>query len=491
MASVSNLPYGLNTNYETVIKIIGSKYVRCLVEKNDDKTQEDVKTESQSMLRLLPPHHTRHTYGNPPGFSKSPCQRINYGLSDEQQNKGKKEEDKSKQAETNDNSSVDNKVLKPLNRHCATAPCGDKSLSYIHTHQKPSFGAQTLRQLERQQDIVQVPTETYEEKDSLLAALKKEVELYPLSLKLDQLQEECKSLDLRASGFLTQAQLNPLLLKHEVPLQLPTVKLLFKRFSKANDLELVNYEKLFQLLTLVAANKTHQAGALSEKSQKNQSKSSWTQEDVFQALKQILKEHTGQLDFRKLCLSFLQQDKTSSGLLSLSETENICQKHGLILHPGMMEFLVSTYDFGRRGRMQWKPFVEFLKQAQAEINPASPVCGRRKIEKSEDDSQDKEKHGCLTTKSWKQINNDTSDCNDSVEREAWIDRFRKLERALYMADIKNTGKLEKEKAKRLVHNYNQIYDLCLSPLKIDKAFQSFRPQQDLPLEPLLHYLKEL
>ncbi|XP_062974207.1 uncharacterized protein C1orf87 homolog [Elgaria multicarinata webbii] len=495
MGSVRNIPYGFSANYETVIKIIGSKYVRCLVEKNDGKAKEGVKAETQSMSRTLPPRNARQTHGNPPGLSKPPCQQINYGRNDEQQNKGEKEEHRYKQGETNDNRSVDSKALKSLNIHCITAPSGDKSLSYIHTLQKPSIGAQTLRQLERQQDIVEEPTETYEENDSLLAVLKKELELYPLSLTtLDKLQEECKVLDPRISRLLTQAELSHLLLKHEIPLQLPTVKLLFKRFSKANDLELVNYEKLLQFLTLVAASKIQQAGALSEKSQnvKNQSKSPCTPEDAFQVLKQILKEQKGELDIGKLSLSFLQQDKTCSGLLSLSETEMICQKHGITLHPGMMEVLVNTYDFGRRGRVQWKSFVEFLKDVQAGIDPSSLVCRRRKKEKSEDDSQkDKKQHKHLSTKTWKQMNHDVSDSSDSEERDAWIDRFRKLEKALYMSDVKNTGKLEKEKAKRLIYNYNQIYDLCLSPLKIDKAFRPFRPGQEMPLEPLLHYLKEL
>lgn len=35
MASIKNIPYGFNDNYETVIKIIGSKYVKYLVEKPD------------------------------------------------------------------------------------------------------------------------------------------------------------------------------------------------------------------------------------------------------------------------------------------------------------------------------------------------------------------------------------------------------------------------------------------------------------------------
>lgn len=35
MASVRKIPYGYNPNYETVVKIIGSKYVRFLAEKPD------------------------------------------------------------------------------------------------------------------------------------------------------------------------------------------------------------------------------------------------------------------------------------------------------------------------------------------------------------------------------------------------------------------------------------------------------------------------
>ncbi|XP_053238621.1 uncharacterized protein C1orf87-like isoform X2 [Podarcis raffonei] len=397
MASVRNIPYGFNANYETVIKIIGSKYVRCLVEKTDGKAKEGVKTETQSMLRTLAPHNARQAHRNPPGLNRPPCQQIHYGLRDEQQNKGEKEEQKSKQGETSDSRSVDNKGLKPLNTHCVTAPSGDKSLSYIHTLQKPSMETQILKQLERQQ---------------------------------------------------------------------------------------VNYEKLLQFLMPVAASKTQQTQALPRKSQnmENHCKSSWTPEDAFQALKQTLKEHKGELSL---------QDKTCSGLLSPSETEIICKKHGLTLSTGILEALVSTCEFGKRGKIEWKTFVEFLKKVQAGINPALLVCRRGNKEKNEDDSQDKEWSNRCAGKTWEQMKEVTYDSIDAEEQDAWIDRFRKLERALYLCDVKNTGKLEKEKAKRLIHNYNQIYDLCLSPLKIDKAFRPFRPGQDITLEPLLDYLKEL
>lgn len=88
------------------------------------------------------------------------------------------------------------------------------------------------------QDIAQKPMD--EENDSLLGILRKELEKCPLNLTtLEKLQEECKVLDPRVSRLLSRAQLSHLLLKYEVPLQLLTVKLLFKRFSKANDQELV------------------------------------------------------------------------------------------------------------------------------------------------------------------------------------------------------------------------------------------------------------
>ncbi|KAJ6662595.1 hypothetical protein lerEdw1_011732 [Lerista edwardsae] len=381
MASVRKIPYGYNPNYETVVKIIGSKYVRYLAEKPDGKAKKGGKAEIPSMLRRLPPHNTSKTHDEkPPGHNRALGQQINPGLEGEQQNKGDKEGHKSKQAETS------SKKSDPPNAHCVTVPSGDKSLSYIHVFKNPSLGASMTTQ-QPQQDTAQELMETLENSDSLVNSLRKELELYPLSLTtLEKLQDDLKVFDPRASGLLPQAQLSHLLLKHE--------------------------------------------------------------------------------------------------------TEMICQKHRLMLHPGMLEALVNNYEFGRRGRVRWKMFVEFLKKLQDGSDSAWPVCKRRNKEKNEGDSQDKGQHK-PAFKSWEQVKSDTPASSDSEERDAWIDRFRKLERALYLSDVKNTGKLEKEKAKRLIHNYNQIYDLCLSPLKIDNAFRPFQPGQDIPLEPLLNYLKEL
>ncbi|XP_026579752.1 uncharacterized protein C1orf87-like, partial [Pseudonaja textilis] len=232
MASVRNLPYGFGTNYETVIKIIGSKYVRCLVEKSDGKAKEIVKPEAHSMLQTLPLHNIRQRNGKYPDCNKPPGQQINNGVNIESQNKDGVEKYTSKQTETNVIRSVDNKEQKPLNLYCVTAPCGDKSLSYIHSIKKPSLEAQNSLQ----QGIL---PETKDEDDSLLVLLRKEFELHPINLTtLASLNEELKERDPRKSGFLSQAQLSTLLLKYDIPLQLPTVKLLFKKCSQANDQEL-------------------------------------------------------------------------------------------------------------------------------------------------------------------------------------------------------------------------------------------------------------
>nr|XP_008107570.1 PREDICTED: uncharacterized protein C1orf87 homolog isoform X3 [Anolis carolinensis] len=407
MASGKNNPYGFNENYETVTKIIGSKYIRCRVEKNIGKAKEGVKAETQSMLQTLPPCNTRQTRGNAPGLNKPPCQQINYALNDEQQNKGEKEEHKSQQPGMNDSKSVGSKDSKPVNKHCVTAPSGDKSLSYIHTLKKTTVGPQSSGQLERQE---------------------------------------------------------------------------------------VNYEKLLQFLRGVAASTAQQTQSLPEKTEyvKNQRKSSWTPEDALQTLKQMLKDHKGGMNLGKLRLDFMQQDKSFSGLLSLSEIDMICHMNGLPLYPGMLGVLAVTYDLSRRDRILWNSFVEFLKKVQSGIDSASLFSKRSNKEKGEDNNQKGNKHHKdLSTEPWEEMNPNTSDSSDFEKRDAWIDRFGKLEKALYLSDVKNTGKLEKEKAKRLIHNYNQIYDLCLSPLKIDKAFRPFRPGQDMALEPLLQYLKEL
>ncbi|XP_065266282.1 uncharacterized protein C1orf87 homolog [Emys orbicularis] len=517
MSSVRNVPYGADAHTETIVKIIGSKYVRCTVEKPKLKAKEGTKVETQSALRKLPTCNTRQTHGNPLGLNNPLCQQISYDLDYERRSRDKQEEHKSKQAQTSNSRFLDGKVLKPPNIHCVSVPSGDQSLSYIHALQKPSLRARPLRQHvgHHQQIICRGPSESPEEEDSLLALVRNELRLGPLRLAgFEKLQRELKTLK-PISGFLPQSQLSSLLLKHEVPLQLPTVKRLFERFSEANDSELVNSEKLIQFLRLAAAVemqniKTCDLGLQAKSvTLKDQSKSSLAPEDPLQILKQILEEYKGELDMEKLSLSFQKEDKSFSGLLSLYEIETVCQKHRLTLTPLLLEALLNNHDLCKQGKIQWKKFVELLKKAHSDAIPNLPVpVGEFKEEIGDDVAarlENTKEHEILASKTWARNYPATegkerpaiqsffspTDSSDSEEQEAWIDRFRKLERALYLCDIKNTGMLEKEKAKRLIHNYNLIYDLSLSPLKIDQAFRNFRCGENMPLQPVLQYLKEL
>ncbi|OCT84854.1 hypothetical protein XELAEV_18023013mg [Xenopus laevis] len=81
--------------------------------------------------------------------------------------------------------------------------------------------------------------------------------------------------------------------------------------------------------------------------------------------------------------------------------------------------------------------------------------------------------------------------SSSIDQETWIDRFKKLENALQLCQIENSGMVEKEKAKCLIHNYNLIYNLSISPVKITEALQKFSSGQNAQLDPILLYLKEL
>ncbi|KAJ1170491.1 hypothetical protein NDU88_002366 [Pleurodeles waltl] len=115
---------------------------------------------------------------------------------------------------------------------CLTAPTGDQTLSFIHSFKKPQSVCQ--------QNTCQRPLFLYNEDDALVCTIGNDLKLYTFSVKdLDNLQEDLNTLDPTGSGFLRQSQISLVLLRHPLPLTLPTIKVLFKKFAKPNDPELV------------------------------------------------------------------------------------------------------------------------------------------------------------------------------------------------------------------------------------------------------------
>ncbi|KAG9350981.1 hypothetical protein JZ751_024870 [Albula glossodonta] len=57
------------------------------------------------------------------------------------------------------------------------------------------------------------------------------------------------------------------------------------------------------------------------------------------------------------------------------------------------------------------------------------------------------------------------------EMENWLQRFHRMEEAMQMGDTQNSGFIDKDEARRLIQNYNLIFNLNLSLLKIDEAIR--------------------
>ncbi|XP_017574217.2 uncharacterized protein C1orf87 [Pygocentrus nattereri] len=79
---------------------------------------------------------------------------------------------------------------------------------------------------------------------------------------------------------------------------------------------------------------------------------------------------------------------------------------------------------------------------------------------------------------------------DPGETETWLQRFQKMESALRLCDSRNTGYIEKEQARRLIQNYSQIFDLNLSPLKINEVMRIAQLHGRVHLVTALQLLKD-
>ncbi|XP_029413672.1 uncharacterized protein C1orf87 homolog, partial [Nannospalax galili] len=414
------------------------------------------------------------------------------------------------------------------NLHCSSVPTGDHSLSYMHQLPRRKPRDQSLEQMARDssdhlEDMVQRPSRITREDSFLLALVRREFKSQPFSSSLlDKLQKELETLDPISSGFLHQSQLSRLFLRHQVPLQLPTVKLLCQRFSRKSSPEMVNYGKLLWFLK----------GATSTGLQQNETAvdSNFRKTPSYSEHRQSAPPQgsSSQMCSKLRPKGHLTQEATGHSLtpsslllekFGKSQVGAICGKHGLYLTLSLLETLLNHQDLGYQGEIKWQNFVKWLDRASSHLLSELPTGknGKRAPEKLEvpESSQGKTEHvktpeenpwpencAALTSAPQDPVNSlkvrpvsqpyeSPAVIKEPEQHEMWIDRFRKLENALYLCDLNNTGVLEKERARRLIQNYNLMYSLSLSPRKIDQALRKFRSGENLLLEPALRYLKEL
>ncbi|XP_007480552.1 uncharacterized protein C1orf87 homolog isoform X2 [Monodelphis domestica] len=482
MSSSWDTPYRRAAMPETVVKIIGSKHYRFLVEKPKMQVKENITAKAQPDLGPLVPRHGRQLGENPLALNSFAEPKVKFNPDFREQNK------------------VGNKE--------------DKSISIGAGNSSRLLGSGSLG-LRSSED------------ESLLAMVGREFKVHPPGPNLlEMLEKELKVLDPISSGLLLQSQLSRLLIKHELPLQLPTVKLLFQRFTQTRYSELVNYKKLLWFLRLAVSRETQRSdppaddipGKKENSNNLGPSSSSEATDNIIELLRSALKTSKDELNLENLHLSFQKEDQPFSGHLPPSKIKPICEKHGLILSPSLMEAMASHQDLNIQDEIKWQKLMEFLVKASSDGSSSLPQpSGTEKEEvpfsvaatkgseavqsltedlKQTEDGEPPPANPALETRASRQIRPASQPYlsqlgNEETQRETWMDRFRKLENALYLCDVNHTGVLEKERARRLMHNYNLIYNLALSPLKIDQAVRRFRVGENLLLEPTLRYLKEL
>ncbi|XP_040613073.1 uncharacterized protein C1orf87 homolog isoform X2 [Mesocricetus auratus] len=493
MSSACKTPHRSEPMPEIIVKIIGSKHVRYFVEKTKIKQNEKLKTEEPQTTLQKP--------------------RADYARQISQ----------------------DAKV------YCSSVPTGDQTLSYIHGLPRRKSRDWSLEHITKDssgqtEEIVQRPSITTKEDDFLLTLVRKELKSYPLNSSLwDKLLKELKTLDPIASGFLFQSQLSHLFLRLEIPLQLPTVKLLCQRFARKDSSEMVNYEDLLWFLKGASSDKLEKNGnAVYNNPRKTPSQCQHRQstppqgsgllsevnKSLLEILKMALRTCQGKFNIDNLNLSLRKEDQSFSGCLPLPKVRAICGRHGLYLTLTLLETLLNHQDLGYQGEIKWQNFVKWLNRASSSMLCDLPVGNNEKetpgdlVEiperpqsktehvKAPEENLWSEKPTAMTSarqvsvKSFKNRPHSQPVLSPAMGKETeqsdlWIDRFRKLESALYLCDLSNTGVLEKERARRLIHNYNLIYNLSLSPQRIDQALRRFRSGENIILEPALGYLKEL
>ncbi|XP_064349597.1 uncharacterized protein C1orf87 homolog [Camelus dromedarius] len=540
MSSVRKSPCGSGAMPEMVVKIIGSKHFHYLAEKPKIKENKNLKAETQTMLQKSVTGNARQMSQDPPAPTNSTNHQINPDAHDVEESKHSEHNQKLLTGVLG-HRFLDGKVSNQANVYCSSVPTGDQSLSYIHGLPRRNLRDWSVKQMTKSsfgqpEDIGHRPSGTTREDTFLLALVRRELKSHPLSSGLlDKLQKELKTLDPISSGFLLQSQLSRLFLKLEVPLQLPTVKILCQRFSRRDAPEVVNYEKLLQFLTVTALGDPQQSKTVEDSSMKgsqggshrspapqDSSCHSGVNKSLLEILKMALKTTNDKLNTENLNLSFRKEDRSFSGCLPPPKVKAICGKHGLHLTLSLLETLLNHEDLGHHGEIKWRNFVELLSRASSDLSSDLPIgefgketsatpvdpevpeisqCKTAHTKTPEEDLQPENPPAKTSAPTYplsplklrpvSQPSVSPVMKNGPEEHETWIDRFRKLENALYLCDLSNTGVLEKERARRLIHNYNLIYNLSLSPRKIDQALRRFRAGGNTLLEPALRYLKEL
>ncbi|XP_043086034.1 uncharacterized protein C1orf87 homolog [Puntigrus tetrazona] len=130
-------------------------------------------------------------------------------------------------------------MIQVPDRRCVTAPCGDRSRSYIHPESTTNLGHS--KQLKPDTHSTEPRTERPVKSSrefGLLSSVSEELQdLEPRTLQI--VEEEVTSLDPGRSGTVHRSELTCLFLRLQLPLKLTTLACMFQSFSNTSDPEQV------------------------------------------------------------------------------------------------------------------------------------------------------------------------------------------------------------------------------------------------------------
>uniref|UniRef100_A0A8C5R548 EF-hand domain-containing protein n=1 Tax=Leptobrachium leishanense TaxID=445787 RepID=A0A8C5R548_9ANUR len=242
----------------------------------------------------------------------------------------------------------------------------------------------------------------------------------------------------------------------------------------------------------------------------NKPNTSRGEDEAIDIPRQVSEEFSALRDSESLEQRFQEVDRSLSGLVSRKEFQISCESRGVTVSSRLLRAILSDSNYSQGGQIRWKMFMALLKETKMSTNPL-PCAGEQEEDRSVSvkdsynqqhvpEATGKPSFHCASVADRRCPQNARpvsqpamhfSEDKYSGEQENWIDRFMKLENVLRLCMNKNSGMVEMERAKSLIYNYNHIYHLSLSEDKIEDALWSFHAGQNILVEPLLLYLKEL
>ncbi|XP_016376399.1 uncharacterized protein C1orf87 homolog [Sinocyclocheilus rhinocerous] len=247
-------------------------------------------------------------------------------------------------------------------RRCVTAPCGDRSRSYIHL--KSTTNMSYTKQLVQNPHITEAQTDEpikFSPEFCLLSSVSEELQdLKPQTFQI--IEEEVTSLDPSRSGTIHQSELTCLFLRLQLPLKLTTLACMFQSFSNTTDPEQVHYQDLLQFIQK----------AVQEEKQQSVEAETWDASVASTDLESVndrSDENAEQREtwlqrFHKMEMALQMCDTQNTGYVDRDQAKRLLQNYNLILDLNLSPLKVSevTRNTQREGKVHLASALRKLKE---------------------------------------------------------------------------------------------------------------------------------